>query len=110
MRLFKILAPLAIALLTATTCLAGEQTATLKVEGMTCASCPYQVKKSLTSVEGVKAADVSLETKLATVTFDDAKTDMAALTAATAGAGFPSSPGRIGRGNEPGALSYDQSK
>ena len=92
MRIFKILSPLAVVLLTAIPALAGDQTATLRVEGMTCGSCPYQVKKSLTSVEGVKAADVSLETKLATVTFDDAKTDVAALTAATAGAGFPSSP------------------
>jgi len=72
--------------------LAGEQTATLKVKGMTCASCPYQVKRSLTGVDGVKAASVSLETKLATVTFDDTKTNVAALAAATAGAGFPSQP------------------
>jgi len=91
MRIFKILGPLAVVLLTAIPALAGDQTATLKVEGMTCASCPYQVKKSLTSIDGVKAADVSLDTKLATVTFDDAKTDVAALTAATKGAGFPSS-------------------
>jgi mercuric ion binding protein len=92
MSIFKILGPLVIAFLIATPALAGEQTATLKVEGMTCASCPYQVKKSLTGVDGVKAAEVSLDTKLATVTFDNEKTDIAALTAATAGAGFPSSP------------------
>ncbi len=92
MSIFKILGPLAVILLTVTPAHAGDQTTTLKVEGMTCASCPYQVKKSLTGVEGVKAAEVSLETKLATVTYDDAKTDVPALTAATAGAGFPSSP------------------
>ena len=92
MSIFKILSLLVIAFSIATPAHAGDQTTTLKVEGMTCASCPYQVKKSLTGVEGVKAAEVSLETKLATVTFDNAKTDVAALTAATAGAGFPSSP------------------
>jgi mercuric ion binding protein len=71
---------------------AEEQTATLKVENMTCASCPYQVKKSLTGVEGVASAEVSLETKQAVVTFDDARTNIAALTVATANAGFPSQP------------------
>ena len=70
--------------------LAKEQTATLKVEGMSCASCPYQVKKSLTQIDGVTSAEVSLETNKAVVVFDDAKTDIAALTEATAGAGFPS--------------------
>ena len=70
----------------------GERTATLKVDGMTCPSCPYQVKRSLTGVEGVTAASVSLETSLATVTFEDSLTDVAALTAATAAVGFPSKP------------------
>jgi len=92
MSIFKLLGPLALVLLTSIAAHAGERTTTLKVEGMTCGSCPYQVKKSLTGVEGVKSAEVSLETKLATVTFDDSKTDVAALTSATAGAGFPSSP------------------
>jgi mercuric ion binding protein len=92
MSIFKMLASLVVLQAATMAAHAGEQTMTLKVEGMTCGSCPYQVKKSLTGIEGVKAAEVSLESKLATVTFDDEKTDVAALTAATADVGFPSSP------------------
>lgn len=70
--------------------LAGEKTVTLDVEGMTCASCPYMVKKSLTKIDGIKNVDVSLETKLAVVTYDDAKTNIDTMTKATLEAGFPS--------------------
>ena len=73
-----------------TTINAEEKTATLKVEGMTCASCPYQVKKALTRVEGVKEASVAIKTREASVIFDDTKTTIAALTEATGNAGFPS--------------------
>lgn len=69
---------------------AAEQTVTLKVEGMSCASCPYIVKQSLASVDGVVTVDVSFDDKTAVVTFDDAKTEAAALTQATANMGFPS--------------------
>lgn len=69
---------------------AGEQTQTLAVKNMTCASCPFIVKKALTSVDGVKAVDVSLDEKTAVVTFDDTKTDSMALIAATTNVGFPS--------------------
>lgn len=71
---------------------AGQQTVTLAVENMTCASCPYIVKKSLAAVPGVHGAEVSFETKSATVTFDDQKTNVAALTDATTKAGYPSQP------------------
>ena len=71
---------------------AADKTITLDVEGMSCASCPYMVKKSLTRVDGVKAVEVSLQTKLAVVTFDDARTNVEAMTTATLKAGFPSRP------------------
>ncbi len=71
--------------------LAAEQTVTLAVENLTCASCPYIVKQSLTRVDGVKAVDVSLEEKKAVVRYDDTKTNVEALTAATRKYGFPSS-------------------
>lgn len=69
---------------------AGEQTVTLKVTGMTCASCPYQVQGALKRVDGVKAATANLEQNNAVVTFDDAVVNIAALTKATTDAGFPS--------------------
>lgn len=70
--------------------LAADRTVTLKVENMYCELCPLTVEKSLTSVGGVSAARVSFEQKTATVTFDDSKTSVAALTAATTKAGYPS--------------------
>jgi periplasmic mercuric ion binding protein len=71
---------------------AGEQTVTLSVENMTCASCPFIVKRTLTAVPGVSKAEVSLQDKTATVTYDDNETGVEALTAATTNAGYPSQP------------------
>ena len=48
------------------------------------------VKRSLTKVNGVTNADVSLEKAEAAVTFDDAKTSVEALLKATKDAGYPS--------------------
>lgn len=48
------------------------------------------VQRSLSRVNGVVKADVSLEAKEAVVTFDDEKTDVRALLKATSGAGYPS--------------------
>jgi mercuric ion binding protein len=72
--------------------LAAEQTVRLAVDGMWCAGCSYIVKKTLASVPGVTEVDVSTADKSAVVTFDDAKTKVAALTQATASVGFPSRP------------------
>lgn len=71
---------------------AAERSVTLAVDKMTCVTCPYVVKQALTRVAGVTRAEVSFEDKRALVTFDDTKTDIAALTKATAEAGFPSQP------------------
>lgn len=81
---------LAVLLQTAFPAIAGEQTVTLAVENMTCVTCPYIVKQSLAEVPGVIHAEVSFENKTATVTFDDTRADLAAITEATAEVGFPS--------------------
>jgi mercuric ion binding protein len=86
----KTLITLAALIVVPFTASAEQQTVKLKVDGMSCSSCPYQVKSALKRVEGVIAASASLDTKEAEVTFDDAVTDIAALTEATANAGFPS--------------------
>ena len=70
---------------------AAPQTVTLSVPGMTCAACPITIKQALSGVSGVDKIDVSLEKKEAVVTFDDAKTNVAALMKATENAGYPSS-------------------
>ena len=70
---------------------AAPQTVKLSVPGMTCAACPITVKQALSRVSGVDKIDVSLDKKEAVVTFDDTKTNVAALTKAPENAGYPSS-------------------
>ena len=82
----------ALSLLTSSAALAGERTVTLAVKNMYCADCPFIVKKSLEGVPGVATVAVSFKDKTAVVTYDDGKTDVNALTAATANAGYPSAP------------------
>jgi mercuric ion binding protein len=79
-----------LSLLTSSAALAGEKTVTLAVENMYCSACPITVKSSLEAVPGVSRAVVSYADKTAVVTFDDAKTAVPALTAATTNAGYPS--------------------
>jgi len=81
---------LGISLLGSAAAVAAPKTATLAVPGMYCATCPITVKGSLTAVPGVAKVQVSLARKTATVTFDDAKTAIPALIAATTNAGYPS--------------------
>ncbi len=74
--------------------LAGEsaqmKVVTLDVQNMTCAMCPYTVKKSLTKVPGVEKAEVDYDSKTAKITYDPSKADIAALTEATTNVGYPS--------------------
>ncbi len=69
---------------------AAERTVTLAVDNMYCDACPYIVKQSLARVPGVETVVVSYEQKSATVTYDDQKTTLDALTSATTQAGYPS--------------------
>jgi mercuric ion binding protein len=83
---------LAVGLLVAGAGLAGaaERTVTLSVGNMSCASCKYIVKSSLSRVAGVVRVVVSYEAQTATVTYDDRRTNERALTQATGQYGFPS--------------------
>lgn len=83
---------LAITLSAAPAAFAAERTVTLAVQNMYCADCPFIVKKSLEAVPGVAKVAVSFKDKTATVTYDDIKADVKALTAATTNAGYPSAP------------------
>ncbi|WP_085919225.1 mercury resistance system periplasmic binding protein MerP [Halomonas sp. CSM-2] len=80
--------------------LAAQQTVTLSVPGMTCAACPITVKAALKRVDGVSAVDVRYEERDATVTFDDEKTSVKALTKATTNAGYPSTLKQTGTTKE----------
>lgn len=70
--------------------LAAQKTVMLSVPSMNCAACPITVRKALEKVPGVQKAKATLEPPEAVVTFDDAKTNVGALTKATADAGYPS--------------------
>jgi mercuric ion binding protein len=70
---------------------AEMRTVTLTLSNMVCELCVMSVKQSLAQVEGVTKVEVSLEKAEATVTFDDAKTSVKALTDVTRKEGFPSS-------------------
>jgi mercuric ion binding protein len=78
-----------LALLPATV-LAATRSVTLSVPTMDCPVCPITVKKALTKISGVSAADVSFDERRAKVTFDDARTNVEALMRATRDAGYPS--------------------
>ena len=92
MRKPLIASAIAISTLTSSASFAAEKTVTLSVNNMYCADCPYIVKKSLEGVPGVAKVAVSFKDKTATVTYDDSKADLKALTTATTNAGYPSTP------------------
>ncbi|MDO9135207.1 MAG: mercury resistance system periplasmic binding protein MerP [Hydrogenophaga sp.] len=69
---------------------AAQQTATLSVPGMTCATCPITVKKALTQLGGVIGVKSNLDKREVTVVYDDARVSLENLTQATRDAGFPS--------------------
>lgn len=73
---------------------AGDKTVVLKVSNANCELCAPIVRKSLARVVGVKAVDVKQADQradpIATVTFDDAVTNVSALITATTNAGYPS--------------------
>jgi mercuric ion binding protein len=85
-------AALTLCLLASSTAFAAEKTVTLAVKNMYCAACPHTVKASLEAVPGVAKVVVSYKDKTAVVTYDDGKTEVKALTAATTNAGYPSAP------------------
>ena len=85
-------AVMATALAAAGSAIAAERTVTLAVKNMYCSACPYIVGNSLKKVGGVGNVAVSYQKQTATVTFDDGKTNVAALIQATTQAGYPSQP------------------
>jgi periplasmic mercuric ion binding protein len=70
--------------------LAAPRQVTLTVPTMDCDTCPITIRVALMKVPGVSRAVVSYARRNAKVTFDDAKTTVAALTKATEAAGYPS--------------------
>ena len=69
---------------------AAPKTVTLAIPSMDCPVCPITVKKALSQVPGVSQANVNFDKRQAIVRFDDARTDVGALTESTKNAGYPS--------------------
>jgi mercuric ion binding protein len=69
---------------------AAPRQVVLSVPTMDCDVCPITIRIALMKVPGVKRAVVSYQRRNAVVTFDDASTNVAALTRATDDAGYPS--------------------
>src|SRR6476469_3527741 len=69
--------------------------AILPIEGMTCASCVRRVEKALAKVEGIHEVGVNLATERATVKYDPALVDMAAMRAAVEKAGYSVPPEEV---------------
>lgn len=88
MRLLRKL--LAVGLLVTSSAFAAPQTVVMDVQNLSCPFCTFAVEKALKKVPGVEKADVDSGKKTATVKFDSAKTNTAALIKATTDAGFPS--------------------
>jgi len=80
------------------TAVADEATVTFTVEKMTCATCPFTVRKAMKNVDGVIDAKVDYDSKTATVTFDDAQTTPAEIANASTKIGYPATQSG-GRGN-----------
>ncbi|TXD36998.1 copper-translocating P-type ATPase [Lujinxingia vulgaris] len=67
-------------------------TETLRIEGMTCASCVSHVEKAIAGLPGVTRASVNLATERATVAFVPRTIDLEAIAAAVREAGYEATP------------------
>lgn len=67
-------------------------TATLSIEGMTCASCAMRIEKGLKKLPGVTEASVNLATERATVTYDTAQVGMDDLLKKVSAVGYSAAP------------------
>jgi P-type Cu+ transporter len=65
---------------------------TLKLRGMSCASCASTIETAIRSVPGVTQSNVNFATEQANVTFDASKTDIAAIQTAVDAAGYAAQP------------------
>ena len=84
---------------------AEPETCVLDIDGMTCAACVNRVEKALLKVDGVTTATVNLAAETASVHFDPARVDHAALSAAVTKAGYTGTPRpTVQRASTPGQM------
>ena len=68
------------------------ETLTLKLRGMSCASCAKSIEKAINNVPGVTNCNVNFGIEQATITYNPKKTNLDKIQAAVAEAGYSSSP------------------
>jgi mercuric ion binding protein len=68
---------------------AKQQTVSLNVPTMDCATCPITIKTALAKVPGVSKVKVSYEKREAVIVYDDAQASVADLKKATEDVGYP---------------------
>ncbi|MDM9384689.1 heavy metal translocating P-type ATPase [Chlorogloeopsis sp. ULAP01] len=68
------------------------ENATLKLRGMSCASCANNIEDAIRSVPGVEACSVNFGAEQVTVTYDSGKTDITAIQEAVDAAGYLAQP------------------
>ncbi|NJK51234.1 cadmium-translocating P-type ATPase [Candidatus Gracilibacteria bacterium] len=64
----------------------------LKLRGMSCASCASNIEDAIRLVPGVEACSVNFGAELATITYDASQTDLAAIQNAVDAAGYSAVP------------------
>jgi len=76
----------------------AEENVVITIEGMSCGSCVQKITNALTSIDGVKTADVKLKPGSATVVFEGDKTNRNNLLNAIAALGYKASAEAITAG------------
>jgi P-type Cu+ transporter len=74
---------------------------TLRISGMSCASCVGRVEKGLAGLEGVHGATINLATEKATIFHDPEKTTVAKMIAMIESMGYQASPAGLERASIP---------
>lgn len=89
-QIFKSVLSLAVIVLfvTGSSSFAGQKTAEISLPTVQCGMCAKTIEKALNKVDGVTNADVDIENKKATVTYDDSKTSLEQIESAITGAGY----------------------
>lgn len=64
------------------------ETINLAIKGMTCMGCVGSVKRVLDSIDGISRAEVTLQPGQAVISYDAAKTSLAAIKTAITDAGY----------------------
>ena len=67
-------------------------TTTLKLRGMSCAACANSIESAIRTVPGVSESNVNFGIERASVTYNPAQTDVAAIQAAVVAAGYSAEP------------------